>query len=67
MREENKPFYEISDYLNNNGYTPQRTSKFTPENVFGIYSKMSKRVKRLQNITPPIFSNFGIITEKIKI
>ncbi len=57
---EGKHFYEISDYLNQNGYKPQRTSIFTPENVFGIYRKMNIRKTRLEVINQPIFSNFTI-------
>ena len=61
MREtENKPFYEISDFLNENGYKPQRTGKFTPENVFGIYRKMNIRVNRLKTTFKPLFYSFQI-------
>ena len=60
---EGKHFYEICDYLNQNGYKPQRTSIFTPENVFGIYRKMSNRKIRLEVKNQPIFSNFYIETE----
>jgi len=65
MREiEGKHFYEISDYLNQNGYKPQRTSIFTPENVFGIYRKMNLRKMRLGVKNQPIFSNFKIETDE---
>ena len=64
MRElEGKHFYEISDYLNQNGYKPQRTTVFTPENVFGIYRKMNIRQVRLKGKATPIFSNFCIELE----
>lgn len=57
---ERKHFYEICDYLNQNGYKPQRTTVFTPENVFGIYRKMNIRDVRLKGTTQPIFSNFSL-------
>ena len=61
MREdEGKHFYEICDFLNQNGYKPQRTSVFTPQNVFGLYRKMNIRKVRLEGISQPIFSNFSI-------
>ena len=64
MREvEGKHFYEISDYLNQNGYKPQRTLVFTPENVFGVYRKMNIRKVRLEGKIEPIFSNFSIEIE----
>jgi hypothetical protein len=62
---EGKHFYEICNYLNQNGYKPQRTSIFTPENVFGIYRKMNLRKLRLEVKNPPIFSNFSIETDEI--
>ena len=58
--DEGKHFYEICDFLNQNGYKPQRTSVFTPQNVFGIYRKMNIRKVRLEGISQPIFSNFSI-------
>ncbi len=59
-----KPFYEICNYLNQNEYKPQRTSIFTPENVFGIYRKMNLRKMRLDVKNQPIFSNFRIETDE---
>jgi hypothetical protein len=50
--------------LNQNGYKPQRTTIFTPENVFGIYRKMNLRKKRLEVQNQPIFSNFSIGTDE---
>ena len=61
---EGKHFYEICDYLNQNGYKPQRTTIFTPENVFGIYRKMNLRKKRLEVQNQPFFSNFSIGTDE---
>ena len=54
-------FLEISDYLNTSKYIPQRTDKFTSQQVFGLFDKMNKRIKRLQKITPPKIYNFGIL------
>jgi hypothetical protein len=61
---EGKHFYEICDFLNQNGYKPQRTTIFTPENVFGIYRKMNIRKMRLEVKNQPIFSNFSIETDE---
>lgn len=61
MRENGLTFLEISDYLNTSNYIPQRTDKFSSQQVFGLYDKMNKRIKRLQKITPPKIYNFGIV------
>ncbi len=37
LRNKGLTFYQISDYLNSNGYISQRTQKFTSEWVFGIH------------------------------
>ena len=62
MREKGYKFREISDYLNNSSHRPQRTSCFTPEQVFGLYSKMNKRIKRLGVVTPPKILEIGFQT-----
>ena len=61
LKEEGFTFLEISDYLNTSDYKPQRTEKFSSQQVFGLYDKMNKRIKRLQKITPPKIYNFGLL------
>lgn len=61
MRENGFTFLEISDYLNTSNYIPQRTDKFTSQQVFGLFDKMNKRIKRLQKITPPKVVSVGLI------
>ncbi len=61
MRDEGYTYLEISDYLNTSDFKPQRTDKFTPQQVFGLFDKMNKRIKRLQKITPPKIYNFGFV------
>ena len=61
MRGKGFTFLEISDYLNTSDYQPQRTDKFTSQQVFGLFDKMNKRIKRLQKITPPKIYNFGLV------
>jgi len=61
MKEDGFTFLEISDYLNTSDYKPQRTDKFTSQQVFGLFDKMNKRIKRLDKITPPIIYNFGLL------
>ncbi len=73
MREiEGKHFYKICDYLNQNGYKPQRTSIFTPENVFGIYRKMNLRKLRLEvknqiNVNEFLLKIFEVTTKNLSI
>jgi hypothetical protein len=61
MRENGLTFLEISDYLNTSNYIPQRTENFTSQQVFGLFDKMNKRIKRLQKITPPKVVSVGLI------
>ena len=61
MRDEGCTYLQISDYLNTSDYKPQRTEKFTSQQVFGLFNKMNKRIKRLQKITPPKIYNFGLL------
>ena len=62
-REEGYTFLEISDYLNSSEYKPQRTRMFTSQQVFGLYDKMNKRIKRLENYVEPKVYQFGIMRE----
>ncbi|MDX5586661.1 MAG: hypothetical protein QNK20_17370 [Aureibaculum sp.] len=61
MRDEGCTYLQISDYLNTSDYKPQRTEKFTSQQVFGLFDKMNKRIKRLKKITPPKIYNFGLL------
>ncbi|WP_166960440.1 hypothetical protein [Yeosuana marina] len=61
MRDDGFTFLEISDYLNTSEYKPQRTDKFTSQQVFGLFDKMNKRIKRLQKIKPPKAVSVGLI------
>jgi len=60
-REEGLTFREISDYLNSSMYKPQRTDKFTPQQVFGLYDKMKKRIIRLNKCHQLKFLHIGIV------
>jgi hypothetical protein len=61
MRKEGCTYLEISEFLNTSNYKPQRTEKFSPQQVFGLLDKMNKRIKRLNGITPPKIYNFGLL------
>ena len=61
MRDDGFTFLEISDYLNTSEYKPQRTENFTSQQVFGLFDKMNKRIKKLQKITPPKVVSVGLI------
>lgn len=63
-REQGYYFKEISDVLNESDFTPQRTDKFTPQQVWGLESKMKKREKRLKKIKPLKIISISI-SEKI--
>ena len=57
-------FYpEISDMMNESHCKPQRTLKFTPQQVWGLEFKMEKRLKRLYKIENPKVVSIGLISE----
>ena len=64
-REQGYIYKEISDMLNHSDFTPQRTDKFTPQQVWGLESKMMKREDRLKKITPPKVISVGLM-EKVE-
>jgi len=66
MRGEGYTYLEISDYLNTSDYKPQRTKYFSSQQVFGLFDKMNKRIKRLKKITPPKIYNFGLLHNSLK-
>jgi len=67
MRDEGLTYLEISDFLNTTDNKPQRTDNFSPQQVFGLLDKMNKRIRRLNEITPPKIYNFGLISTSEKI
>lgn len=67
LRKNGLTFLEISDYLNSSNYIPQRTDKFTSQQVFGLLDKMNKRIKRLSKITPLKIYDFGLVTTSNKL
>jgi hypothetical protein len=67
MRDDGFTFLEISDFLNTTDYKPQRTDNFSPQQVFGLLDKMNKRIRRLNEVTPPKIYDFGLVTTSEKI
>lgn len=61
MKDDGFTYLQISDYLNTTDYKPQRTDKFTPQQVFGLLFKMERRLKRLSQITEPNIINISRI------
>ncbi len=59
MKDSGSTYLQISDYLNSSDYKPQRTDKFTPQQVFGLLFKMEKRLTRLSKITSPKIISIG--------
>ena len=64
-REQGYIYKEISDMLNHSDFTPQRTDKFTSQQVWGFESKMMKLEGRLKKITPPKVISVGLM-EKVE-
>jgi hypothetical protein len=61
LRDEGLTYKEISNYLNTQTqYKPRRTEQFSPPQVFGIFDKMNKRIKRLEKIYEPKIYGFGL-------
>lgn len=65
-REKGFTFLEISDYLNTSEYKPQRTDRFTPQQVFGLFDKMNNRIERLNKVVKPKIYEIGILMEERK-
>jgi hypothetical protein len=65
-RDEEFTFLEISDYLNTSEYKPQRTDKFTPQQVFGLFEKMNNRIERLNKVVKPKIYEIGILMDERK-
>jgi hypothetical protein len=66
MKDSGYTYLQISDFINTTDYKPQRTDKFTPQQVFGLLFKMERRLKRLNQITKPIILSVGLqIKERV--
>ena len=50
--------------MNESHFKPQRTLKFTPQQVWGLEFKMENRIKRLDKIENPKIISIGMIKKK---
>ena len=49
--------------MNKSKFKPQRTDKFTPQQVWGLEFKMEKRLKRLEKIENPKIISIGLVDD----
>ncbi len=63
-RDEGYFYYQISEMMNKSKFKPQRTDKFTPQQVWGLEFKMEKRLKRLDKIKNPKILKISILEKK---
>jgi hypothetical protein len=56
-------YHQISVMMNESHFKPQRTLKFTPQQVWGLEFKLEKRLKRLDKIENPRVVSIGLINE----
>ena len=49
--------------MNESHFKPQRTLKFTPQQIWGLEFKMENRIKRLDKIEKPKVVSIGLISE----
>ena len=49
--------------MNESNFKPQRTDKFTPQQVWGLEFKMEKRLKRLDKIENPKIISIGLVDD----
>ena len=56
-------YHQISDMMNESHFKPQRTLKFTPQQVWGLEFKMEKRLKRLDKIENPKILSVDLVDE----
>ena len=56
-------YHQISVMMNESHFKPQRTLKFTPQQVWGLEFKMEKRLKRLDKIENPKILSVGLVDE----
>ncbi len=62
-RDEGYYYYQISDMMNESNFKPQRTDKFTPQQVWGLEFKMEKRLKRLDKMENPKIVSIGLVDD----
>lgn len=67
MRDEEFTYLQISNFLNTTNFKPQRTNNFFPQQVFGLFNKMNKRIRRLNEVIPLKIYDFRLITTSKKI
>ena len=60
-RDEGYYYYQISDMMNESHFKPQRTLKFTPQQVWGLEFKMENRTKKLDKIENSKIISIGVI------
>jgi len=65
MKDNGYTYLQISDYLNSSNYKPQRTNKFTPQQVYGLLFKMERRITRLNQISNPEIISIGLQYEEL--
>ena len=51
--------------INESHFKPQRTLKFTPQQVWGLEFKMENRIKRLDKIEKPKVVSIGLIKTEV--
>ena len=51
--------------MNESHFKPQRTLKFTPQQVWGLEVKMENRIKRLDKIENPKIISIGVIKKNV--
>jgi len=56
-------YHQISDMMNESHFKPQRTLKFTPQQVWGLEFKMENRIKRLDKIENPKIISIGLVDD----
>ncbi|MGB1349994.1 MAG: hypothetical protein ACPH2N_06385 [Flavobacteriaceae bacterium] len=49
--------------MNESHFKPQRTLKFTPQQVWGLEFKMENRIKRLDKIENPKIISIGLVDD----
>jgi len=63
LRKKEFYYHQISVMMNESHFKPQRTLKFTPQQVWGLEFKLEKRLKRLDKIENPRVVSIGLINE----
>ena len=58
-------YHQISDMMNESHFKPQRTDKFSPQQLWGLEFKMENRIKRLDKIKNPKIISIGMIKKNV--